>query len=381
MFHEYTVHDISHVDDMLATLDWLILPQTKESLSKAEWLMIVLSIYFHDMGLVVTEQEYQRRSSSGFREFCDDKLFSSPAGADYKAKVDTLPDDQRDRFLYQEFVRSNHARRVRAWIEGRANTELGDALAQMKEIDRLLAPLDADFRRDLGLVCESHNLDDIDNVSKYRISHPYGNSEDETVNLQYCAVILRMVDLLQITRGRTPSVLYRLINPTDPISQAEWAKQAAVKRVRAKIAVDREGNASTTLPSDTVEVFATFTDDSGFFGLTSYLRYAGDQISASYAVIQKSSRLTGRKYEFNWRYIDDTNVQVEGFVKKPFGFEIDQDKILDLLTGHTLYNDSNVVVRELVQNAIDAVRLQCNMSKLDSSAGLVGFVATAFRLR
>jgi HSP90 family molecular chaperone len=26
--------------------------------------------------------------------------------------------------------------------------------------------------------------------------------------------------------------------------------------------------------------------------------------------------------------------------------------------GHTLYNDSSVVVRELVQNAIDAVKLQ-----------------------
>ena len=29
-----------------------------------------------------------------------------------------------------------------------------------------------------------------------------------------------------------------------------------------------------------------------------------------------------------------------------------------MLVGHTLYNDSSVVVRELVQNAIDAVKLQ-----------------------
>ena len=31
---------------------------------------------------------------------------------------------------------------------------------------------------------------------------------------------------------------------------------------------------------------------------------------------------------------------------------------VQLLVGHTLYNDSSVVVRELVQNAIDAVKLQ-----------------------
>lgn len=367
MFHEYTSHDVSHINDMLVTVEWMIPLDTQNTLSKAEWLMIVLSIYFHDIGLVATEDEFQKRSSSGFTAFCDDKLFSSPGGADYKDKVDALPLDQRERFLYQEFVRANHGRRVKSWIEGRASLELGYAAAQMNEIGRLLAPLDADFRHDLGLVCESHNLDDIDNVAKYRVSHPYGNSEDETVNLQYCAVLLRTIDLLQITRGRTPSVLYRLINPSDRVSQAEWAKQAKVKRVRAKTAVDREGNASATLPSDTVEVFATFTDDSAFFGLTSYLRYAGEQVSASYAVIQKSQRLTSRYYGFPWHYVDDTNVEVDGFVKKPFGFEIDQDKILDLLTGHTLYNDSNVVVRELAQNAIDAVRLQASLNNLDSN--------------
>ena len=310
---------------MLATVDWLLPKQTRDTLSKAEWLLLVLSIYFHDMGLVVTEHEFQQRAESGFARFCQERLFSSAAGADYKSKIDALPQDQRERFLYQEFVRANHSRRVRCWIEGRPSPELGYAAPQMHEVDRLLNPLDADFRRDLGLICESHNLDDIDNVVKYRISHPYGNSDDETANLQYCAVLLRTIDLIQITRNRTPSVLYRLIDPNDPISQLEWAKQAAVKRVRPRVALDREGNASADVQSDTIEVFATFTNDNAFFGLTSYLRYAGDQIAASYVALQKSRRLSPRPYIFPWRYIDDTNVEVEGFVKQAFGFEIDQD--------------------------------------------------------
>jgi molecular chaperone HtpG len=367
IFHEYTTHDISHVDDMLTTLNWLIPNETQQILYKAEWLMIVLSIYFHDMGLVVTEEEYQKRSASGFQNYCEDKFYSTPGGADYKSKIEALPPDQRDRFLYQEFVRANHARRVKAWIEGRPSFELGYAASQMAELGRLLAGLDKDFRRDLGLVCESHNLDDLHDVTKYRVSYPYGNSENETVNLQYCAAVLRTVDLLQITRRRTPSVLYRLINPSDPISQAEWAKQATVKNVRPKVALDEQGDASATHLSDTIEVFATFTEDNAYFGLTSYLRYASTQLESTYDTLQKARKLTPRKYEFPWRQIDDTNVQVEAALRRPFGFEIDQDKILDLLTGHTLYNDSNVVVRELIQNAIDAVRLQANLDKQDSS--------------
>jgi molecular chaperone HtpG len=337
IFHEYTTHDISHINDMLATLEWLIPKETSASLTPGEWLTIVLAIYFHDMGLVVTEEEFQNRASSHFQMFCEDKLFSSASGADYKAKVELLPDDQRERFLYQEFVRAHHGRRIRSWIEGQASHELGYAATQIREIDRLINPLGIDFRRDLALVCESHNLDDIDNVSKYRVAHPYGNSDEETVNLQYCSIILRTVDLLQITRQRAPSVLYRLINPSDPISQVEWVKQGAVKRVRARPGTDKEGNASLQVPSDTIEIYAHFTNDSAFFGLTSYLRYAGDQILASYSALQRSKRLTPKPYQFPWRYINDSNVQVEGFMKQPFGFEIDQDKILDLLTGHTLY--------------------------------------------
>jgi molecular chaperone HtpG len=34
---------------------------------------------------------------------------------------------------------------------------------------------------------------------------------------------------------------------------------------------------------------------------------------------------------------------------------------LDLLTGHTLYNDTDVIIRELAQNSLDAIRLQAEI--------------------
>jgi hypothetical protein len=114
MFSEYTPHDVTHIDDMLTTIEWIIPPETKKILSPAEWLTITLVTYFHDMGLVVTEDEFNARDKSGFKQFCQQQLFSSPNGSDYHAKVSLLESEKRERFLYQEFVRFNHARRVRA---------------------------------------------------------------------------------------------------------------------------------------------------------------------------------------------------------------------------------------------------------------------------
>ena len=68
-FSEYTVHDFSHVEAMLADLDWIIPDATKEAMTPADWLLITLAIYFHDLGLIVTEDEYQNRDRADFAAF------------------------------------------------------------------------------------------------------------------------------------------------------------------------------------------------------------------------------------------------------------------------------------------------------------------------
>ena len=69
---------------------------------------------------------------------------------------------------------------------------------------------------------------------------------------------------------------------------------------------------------------------------------------------------------FPWRELDISRVMADGFSKEKLRFEIDQDSILKLLTGHTLYNDSTVVLRELIQNSIDAGRYYDANSKKKS---------------
>jgi molecular chaperone HtpG len=358
IFDEYTRHDISHIDEMLKMLVWLIPDATKAIMTPADWLMTVLAIYFHDLGMLVTKEEYQKRSFSGFSTYRDQVLFAGESGRDYRSKVAALSDEDRERFLYQEFIRHKHAERIRSWVTGQARETLGITNSVVIEIDKLLKQLTPQFRRDLALICESHHLDDLDVFKKYKCSQPYGNTPAEAANLQYAAILLRTVDLLHITKDRTPSISFHLINPLDPISQQEWAKQMAVTSVRAKLGRDRDGNPDPKAPRDTIEVHAYFTREDGFFGLTSYLSYASAQLEKSYEWAVQANKTQGSRHHFPWRYIDDSNIETEGFLRDTFEFTIHHEKILDLLTGHTLYNDTSVVLRELVQNSLDAIRLQ-----------------------
>jgi hypothetical protein len=355
LFSEYTKHDISHIDEMLKILDWLVPATTKTVMTPADWLLTVLAVYFHDLGMLVTRDEYEARQESDYLRFAQEKLFAGAQGLDYRAKVEHLPEEQKSRFLYQEFIRHKHAERTRLWIEGKAPPYVKSVAT---EVDTLLANLDPVFRRDLGLVCESHHKDDLNDISKYPISRPYGNTEQEAANLQYAAILLRTTDLLHVTRDRTPSTLFHTINPTDPVSQQEWAKQLAVRSIRSKLGLDRDGNPQPEAPRDTIEVHAFFRRPDGFFGLTAYLAYAQAQLQQSFDWARQSNQQTASKYQFPWRYLDESNVEAEGFLPNTFSFTLDQGKVLDLLTGHTLYNDTGVVLRELVQNSLDALRLQ-----------------------
>ncbi|MER7419384.1 ATP-binding protein [Micromonospora peucetia] len=359
IFEQYTKHDISHVDGMLKLYDWLIPAETKEQMTPAEWLLLTLATYFHDFGLIVTEAEYQRRHESSFPQYAIEFAEARDSqSSDYRAQVEGLGKDQLERFLYQEFVRTNHPRRIRSWLSNSPDSEFGYDEALVDQLHRSLEGIRPPFLKDLGLVCESHHLDDLHNTSKYQVDRPYGQTDGETANTQYLAILLRTADLLHISSDRAPSVAMRVINPTDPLSQREWSKQNAVTSVRSAAAVNADGVVDRSLPRDTIEIHAEFTDEDGFFGLTSYLQYASNEIQQSYKWAAASTQDLDVPHCFPWRAISTDHVIADGFIAQPFKFQIDQFKVLELLTGHTLYNDTSVVVREIAQNAIDAVRLQ-----------------------
>lgn len=373
IFEEYTVHSIAHIDEMLKITEWLIPDSTKEKMTYAEWLMLTLAIYFHDLGMVVTKDEFERRDSTGFKEY-KEKILEETQGSEYGEYVKK----HGDKFLYQEFVRENHAVRIKKWIEGKSKTDFGEAESVCKEINDILQNLDGMFKADLAMICESHHRDDIDDFSKYKIKKMYGNTENEKVNLNYIAIILRISDLLHITRDRTPSIARRLINIGNPISILEWEKQMAVRAVRPKDQRNEEGAIDDSKQKDTIEITAYFDGAEtaeAYFGLSSYLQYTRRELTTCCEIVEKAQKKEGAvSYEFPWKEIDESQIEVKGFEKKKLQFTIAQDNILQLLVGHTLYNDSSVVVRELVQNGIDAVRLQSEYEKRDGKNYIEGKV-------
>ncbi len=365
IFATYTKHDISHIDMMLKMLKWLIPQSTTEKMTSADWLLIVLAIYLHDLGLLVTSEEYEKRGTNpDFRKWFE-SLDKTLEGKEYLARTNRMTASQKDKFFFQEFVRMGHAARIREWVTGRHSRKWGAAVKPIADaITHLLEPLPNRFRQYLGDVCESHHANDLDRIDKYPLNAPCASDDAAVVNVQYAAILLRTADLLHVTQDRTPSIMYQLLRLSDPKGVDEWDKQLGTFSVRPK---KREIDI-TNPDSMVIQISADFTEERPLFALQEYITYANNQITQSKRWTDKSQQDTdARRYIFPW-YSVRGDVRLEGVPPRPLKFELDRGRLLDLLVGHTIYNDPTVAIRELLQNGIDAVRYQHHLACRDARA-------------
>lgn len=347
IFTEYTKHDISHVDGMLKLLEFIIPENTANIMTPTDWMMIVLSIYFHDLGMLITRKEFDARvDNSDYQKYC----------RNYNKKIDeALSQDEKDKLIYQDFVRENHGNRICKWIKNIGDQpETDDAISKL--LYDMLHYVDENFREDLAEVCRSHS----ESFSKCKdlvTDRPYAQGKEYQANLLYAAAVLRTADLMHINYERTPTTAYLLISPKDAVSRQEWVKQKSITSIRPKKEFDKDNHLDTNAKIHRLEVVGNFKDSAAYKSLMSYLDMAEDQLKETHEICKDSMERNVNGYDFPWDEICRDEIKPLNFSGIPLRFDLDTKNILNLLVGHTLYSQMNVVLRELAQNSIDAVRL------------------------
>jgi len=167
-FRTYTDHSMRHAQEMFAILRWL-LPQTVQStLTDVECALLVLSVYFHDLGMLASQREFESRNiDAEFKSFRDLYLQAFDTTAALDIDHPTL-----DHFIFEEYIRHTHAQRIFDWLTGKA-----EHLPQGKELSALLHATSDSFRHYLALICKSHHLNNLHDRTIYPLDMKFGNSE------------------------------------------------------------------------------------------------------------------------------------------------------------------------------------------------------------
>ena len=314
-FPTFTLHDETHIANVCS---WMVrlLGDRKGELSAHEAALLVMAACCHDIGMSVSADQ-------------EKALRGNPQSADWKeyfkrhlreeeefSRTGTVSDQ-----TLRSFVRVNHHKRIAAQLPPGA---WPDALTRQGISRGVLLRL-----------CQSHG-EALDSLQVPR-GKPY--------DLRLCAVLLRLADSLDFDSGRAPADLFRHLGLEHPenfeqaVSQAEWAKNRAgcFGQIRGGIIPFTASFSSLQLECE-VQAYLDWTQRE--------LEEAGEYLSG-YAGPWQTLALPRR--------ISTDCVERNGYQFGKFCLTMDQDRILKLLTGRNLYSDPGVFVRELLQNAIDAV--------------------------
>lgn len=351
---DFTLHDAEHSYRVANRLAQLMPATTLARLSAFELGLLLLAAYTHDIGmtpdqgLIRAHYEYALvGDASGlgphdfevFQAWLDERapnLGDRPVG-----RAPTAAKMRETAELVAQFARDRHVEWSDSWI-----------VANLSGIDFGYSS----WLTDLRLLCRSHQegfsrltSDDFD---------PRLVAEGALVNLRYLAALLRVGDVLDVDPERTPSVIYRH-RDVSPSSAIYWAKDHEIAldasadhvRITSRTPTARLHRA-VELTADQVDAQLRVCRDLADRGLLRGL--PGPEADAyEWALPPKSSR--------DLRPQPNTYEYVHG------AFRPDTDQLLTLLGGVNLYQEPLAAVRELLQNAADAVAEQIAWERVRSS--------------
>lgn len=323
-FPMFTLHDETHICNVMQKVVEL-LGNAANDLSRDETAMLILAACCHDIGMSYSDKDKEELFADIDRL---NKYLDNNKSEYVKAyaKGDDKPHMTDD--MIQNYLRSIHHERI---MELTCNLKWPSILEG--KIDR----------QDLIAVCQSHGSD----ISVLDVME-----QTPTIDLRFCAILLRLSDILDFDSIRAPKAVYEYCgfeekNSISAIkSKEEWDKHMSSHGFDFKNVSDRSYpyslNYSATSKSMQVEQ-----------AVNSYLDWVDQELRGCNNQI---NRYSGKWQKFILPEKIKRNIKSEGYVSGQYRLTLDQDQIMELLVGKELYSDPSVFVRELIQNAIDAVR-------------------------
>ena len=355
-FPRYTEHSGTHQINILKLISNL-LGDTINELSVLECAFIILSTFFHDIGMVFTEEERENLNKS---EYFPNFLSENPqANLDYLRNNSIVSQD-----LAEWFCRWSHASRVDVYLKeiDKGKIIISGEILSLKWLGK------TSLYKELGLVCESHNWA-TEKLKDVGFDTVFLGGAD----LRFCSILLRLGDILDFDDTRTEENIFKYYlkldqakTATEKYSKGEWEKHLCSSGFQFTIE-------QRNIPYD-IRFIASPEKPETEVRVKDFLNYIDTEIRNCRELLPFCSE--------KWRTLQLPNtikreIRSQNYKSGAFNFTLDQKQVLNLLMGENLYRDSYICIRELLQNAIDTSR---HREVYERNTGKQSFKATSIKV-
>lgn len=343
---DFTLHDGGHAFRVAERMCQIIPGEVLEKLSIYELAFLLLSAYLHDIGMTpelrkVTAhynflltgepQSLSQDEISDFQKWLDDD------GKGITPPLTSAKPTTKDLQICQEtityYARARHNDWGAEWIrQGLGSSKLGQYQSWIEDIIRL---------------CRSHHFG-YNELKDSSFNPVVVNPGGIVVHFRFLACVLRIADILEFDPERTPSVIFSH-RDVAPGSRIYWWRDHEVTLVQEE---------------DKISIHARPSDAQ----IEHAIRLMVNAINSELQICRMLAEQThfeicpglDRPLPHRWSLpttISTNIVPREGTYEYINGaFRPNTEKLLQLLSGTALYGNPLMAVRELLQNAFDAVR-------------------------
>ena len=351
IFPHYTMHDVSHSNAILDSIERFLGPDTIDSLSVTDLWLLLCSAYCHDIGMYITGDDIQKCfDSDEFQKFVLDikKDAKSPLHKyavyyvleDKKLKYEkcelSLNSYHSATYLLAEFFRKKHADRSETFMQ--TDKTVVQMFSEVKRLTLIVAE-----------ICRLHGAD----FKKVMEFYNYENGIEDYCHPRFVACMLRIGDLLDFDSSRVSRFLLEHLSFSIPEdSKIHNEKNFCIKHALVtpeKVDVLAECDINTAFEID--KWFSWIREE------MSNQRNSWHDIAPT--PVAKGYPMLGR---LETRLLGDYDTIDNNYKPR---FEIDSEKATEILQGAGLYSDKIQCIREILQNAIDATYLRIYLDNND----------------
>lgn len=353
-FKDFTLHNPDHSKKLLHLAGYIIGDSVLNTITPLDCALLILSCYLHDMGMSLSSTERQRIIKSpeftdALREWTEiwDRIEA------LRQKYGSVSDVEKnvvDTEIYQleeaalcRYLRPRHATKERyEELIKRIETESGRS--------DLFEHRGSSFKEILIEICMSHYQDAGDLAAvrnTYSEKYPRAfHLSGQSINVQFVAAILRLADILDFDRERTPNILFESLGietstmPGSQVSLKEWRKHMAVHTI--------------AISQNEIIITADCNHPAIERAVREFCLMIEQEFKETSAVLKRNTPEILQNYNVDLPLHVRSTIRSIGYVYKDLSFRLDQSPIMNLLMGERLYSNVGAAVRELIQNAIDA---------------------------
>ncbi|MFR0018740.1 MAG: hypothetical protein ACLRU3_02170 [Paraclostridium sp.] len=349
-FPHYSKHDHTHSESIITNIEMLLGEECIKKLSPTDTWLILNCAYLHDLGMVILDENL--RDEWAKNEF-----------QDYLKKLEESNDrDLRDASRYINNIKNElkEDKEDILWpldikkhvTEIIANYYRGKHSQTSKEYLKNINIWGIDFTQN-GLIHE-RLIDLIAEISFVhtqgfneimKMSHMTNGYNSDYAHPRFVAELIRIGDLLDLDNGRFSPYLKKVTGNNPRTSQIHNKKHQATRHI-------------LVTPED-IQIKADCPDDEVYRETINWISWLENEIRD---ITLHLTNIVPKKIGWYAPRITKKELLVKG---KPdtnnitdLRFQISQEKAFDIIKGANIYGDNWVFIREFVQNALDASKIQ-----------------------